>query len=221
MSTAIAIITDGRKHCIERTIPSLLANWRGKPADEILIVDDSADPAYWSWLDIHFADFQRVHHVRRKGFGGAIRSAWGDLGDHDWIFHLEDDFIFNGIIEVEEMRAVLEARPDVLQMALKRQPWNPEEKAAGGFMEQHPDEYHDETTDGHDWCWQRRFFTTNPSLYRGSLTKRGWPDVEHSEGHFSLDIINSDPDAKFGFWGRSTDRPRVHHIGDERIGTGY
>jgi len=220
MSVGVCIITDGRGECFERTVSSFLDMWAGDPADQIVVINDSADPAYGRWLANQFGFFEQIHHIERKGFGGAIESAWREVGHHDWIFHLEDDFTFNEPIDIEGMIHVLGQRPDVVQMALKRQPWNPEEKAAGGFMEQHPEAYTNEETDGYRWCWQRLFFTTNPSVYRGGLTKVGWPQVKHSEGVFSHDLMR-DPEVKFGFWGHTDEPPKVTHIGAERVGTGY
>lgn len=220
MTICCVIITDGRKHCFERTVNSWVEAWNGQPLDEVVIINDAADQDYTDWLDERYPDYWRVHHESRRGFGGAIQSAWLRVGHYDWVFHLEDDFTFNEPIDVTGMITVLQARLDVVQMALKRQPWNPEEQAAGGFMEQHLDDYHDETTDGYAWCWQRRFFTTNPSLYHGTLTEQGWPQVKYSEGIFSMDMLR-DPHVKFGFWGHKHEPPKVHHIGDERIGTGY
>lgn len=219
-SIAIVIITDGRRECLGRTVASLQEAWGDNPVDKIVVVDDSCDPEHWQWVDQHLAMHQRVRHMRRMGFGGAIQSAWNEVGDFDFIFHLEDDFLFNEPIDVVGMCGVLNVETDVIQMALKRQPWNPQEIEAGGFMEQHPEDYHDRVTMGHRWCWQRRFFTTNPSFYRGSLCSRGWPQVEHSEGMFSLDLLQ-DPDVKFGFWGHAQDPPKVTHIGDVRVGMGY
>lgn len=221
MTIGICIITDGRGECFERTVQSLHEMWDGPGADQIVVINDSADPTYGRWLSRQFGYMEQVHHIERKGFGGAIRSAWAEVGHHDWIFHLEDDFTFNEPIEVDAMIDVLDTEIDVVQMALKRQPWSPEEKAVGGFMEQHPEAYTNELTHGHRWCWQRLFFTTNPSFYRGSLTKRGWPEEKHSEGMFSHRLMEDRPQAKFGFWGHTQDPPRVTHIGDERVGTGY
>jgi hypothetical protein len=221
MTVAIAIITDGRGECFEKMAHSLVEAWGQQPLDKVVVINDSADPLYGRWLSRQYDHWDQVHHVSRQGFGGAIRSAWKEVGGYDFIFHVEDDFTFNEPIDVEGMTHVLTQHPDVVQMALKRQPCNPQEQAAGGFMEQHPEEYTDETTDSWQWCWQRRFFTTNPSFYRGGLTQRGWPEGENSEGRFSLDIINSAPEAKFGYWGWSSEPPRVHHIGTERVGEGY
>lgn len=221
MSIGVVVITDGRGECFERTVSSLVAAWGDQPVDEVIIVDDSGDPEYRRWLNHRYGQYELVSHITRRGFAGAIQSAWDTIGHHDWIFHLEDDFTFNEPINCEGMIDVLDRRPDVMQMALKRQPCGSVEEADGGFMEQHPEEYVNEETDGYSWCWQRRFYTTNPSFYRGSLTKRGWPQVEHSEGMFSMALIEEDPEAKFGFWGHTSDPPRVHHIGEQRIGVGY
>lgn len=227
MTLAVLIITDGRRDCFQRTLRSFFDNWaepsQGCPVDQVIVIDDSADPEYWRWLDESYGYFDIVHHMQRKGFGGAIASGWAEIakGDHTWVFHLEDDFTFNRPIDPIGMKTVLTQHPDVVQMALKRQPWNEYERLAGGFMEQHPEEYTNETTAGHDWCWQRRFFSTNPSLYRTSLIERGWPQEEQSEGKFGLRLLADQPNARFGFWGHTVDEPAVHHIGTERIGTGY
>lgn len=218
---AIVIVTDGRRDCLERTVASLQWAWGDNAVDRIVVVDDSCDREHWEWIDRHLAMYERVRHMRKMGFGGAIQSAWREVGGSDFIFHLEDDFIFNEPIDVVGMCGVLNVETDVAQMALKRQPWSPEEIEVGGFMEQHPEDYHDRVTMGHCWCWQRRFFTTNPSFYRGSLTLRGWPNGPESEGRFGLQLLADQPEAKFGFWGHKADPPRIHHIGEERVGSGY
>jgi hypothetical protein len=108
---------------------------------------------------------------------------------------------------------------------LKRQAWNDAERSAGGFMQIDPASYVQcAQYDGDQtlaWVEHRLFFTTNPSLYRRSLIlEADWPDSEQSEGMFTH-LLREDPDARFGYWGRRDDEPWVHHIGVERIGTGY
>ena len=65
----------------------------------------------------------------------------------------------------------------------------------------------------------RRFFTTNPSVYRASLCERGWPQEPHSEGVFTHRLLADGFD--FAFWGGRFDPPAVTHIGAERTGRGY
>lgn len=223
----LLVITDGRRDCIERTIPSALEHLQG-PITTRLIYDDSGDVDHWWWLANRFADdgFEMVSPPGdRRGFGGAIRHVWSAIteqGTDPFVFHLEDDFTFDRHVPLLAMASVLEQRPHLAQLALRRQPWNPNEVAAGGIVEQHPDDYleHEDGL-GRRWLEHGRFFTTNPSLYRRSLCEVGWPDGPHSEGHFGLGLLAADPATRFGYWGARTDPPWVTHIGHQRVGTGY
>lgn len=207
MSIALLFITD-RPVYAERTLASL-----GEMCPAIfshrIVVDDEA------------------HEL---GFAGAIAEGWRRVleTDAEHILHLEDDFTFTQPVPLRAMRDVLDALPRVAQLALKRQPWNEAEREAGGIIEQHFDDYEETTVEqvwgnGYRVSWpvtlHRRFFTTNPSLYRREIVERGWPQESHSEGIFSLGLLADN--YRFGFWGAKADPPRVHHIGEERAGVGY
>lgn len=214
---ALLVITDGRKDCIKQTIPSALAMLEG-PITSRIIYDDSGDAEYRRWLFNAFPTFELVFEPRRQGFGGAIQAAWNYLKNTDsqYIFHCEDDFLFNRPVPLVEMMEVLDEHPYLYQLALRRQAWNDTEKRAGGIIEQHPEDYFQK--DG--WIEHKRFFTTNPCLYRRSLLDIGWPQGDNSEGHFTHKILNSDPNSQFAFWGHKADEPWVTHFG-ARQGTGY
>ena len=223
----LLVMTDGRRSCIERTLASAHERLRG-PISRRIIHDDSADPTYRAWLLRTFPDFEVVSTGRRSGFGGAIRSAWSHLArtaDQDvakYVFHLEDDFVFRRDVDVTLMAGVLAAQPRLVQLALRRQPWNDAERAAGGIVEQHPTAYTEVKVDARTaWLEHRLFFTTNPSLYRRSLTWRGWPEGSHSEGRFGIKLLEELPDARFAFWGTRDSGEWVEHIGDVRTGIGY
>lgn len=219
----LLVMTDGRRECIAQTIPSARENLFGK-ITRCIIFDDSGDEHYRAWLRKNFPEYEVAWHpAGRQGFGGAIRAAWSyvGVGPEPYVFHLEDDFVFNRPVSLEPMIESLEYQPHLSQLAFRRQPWNNEERAAGGVVEQHPDAYRDAgCCPEHQWLEHRLFFTTNPSLYRRSLTLAGWPDVEHSEGAFSHQLLD-DPDLRFGFWGGRASGEWVTHIGRERVGTGY
>jgi hypothetical protein len=223
MSVVLVVMTDGRRECIRRTIPSALVNLQGSIIGH-LIYDDSGDPEYRDWLIEEFAPLGfgiAWSHAGRQGFSGAIRGAWAVLSQSParFIFHLEDDFVFHRLIDLDAIADVLDRRPHLVQMALRRQPSNPLEREAGGVVEQYPADYV-ECTDGHHWWLEhRRFFTTNPSLYRTSLTERTWPDGAYSEGRFSAELF-TDPNVHCGYWGARHTGEWVEHIG-QRIGTGY
>lgn len=225
MSTVtLLVMTDGRRHCIEQSVPAALSQLDGDIAN-ILIHDDSGDPDYRAWLAQQFpaADIA-WHPAGRQGFGAAIRNAWRHVQSRrsPFVFHLEDDFILRRRVDLEAMMRVLDASPNLVQLALRRQPWNDAERAAGGIVEQHPDAYEDmvmgDTPD--HWLTHRLFFTTNPSLYRKTLTQTEWPLGGNSEGHYSHKLLE-DPEIRFGFWGSRDSGEWVEHIGHARAGVGY
>jgi hypothetical protein len=227
---AVMIITDGRRDYIARTIASAANRLRG-PIGEWWIYDDSGDPANRAWLAEMWPNMRHISHTDgRQGFGGAIRYAWNTLREQsacDHVFHLEDDFTFNREIPLDDMAEILAQHPELAQLALRRQAWNSEERAAGGVVEVRPDEFSQTSRwlrDGHvvDWLEHRLFWTTNPALFRRDLLDRfEWPDAMHSEGLFTREILAADSENRFGYWGGRDSGEWVHHIGENRIGTGY
>lgn len=218
----LLVLTDGRKDCLLRTVGSFNEMVSGRITRRVMH-DDSGDPDYRVWLNETFApDFEIIGPRRRSGFGEAIARSWRHVAESPerFVLHLEDDFTFNRPVDLTDLADVIDRHPHLVQLALRRQPWNPEERAAGGIVEQHPDDYADCSANGHSWLEHRRFFTTNPSLYRRSLCAVGWPLVEHSEGHFTHRLL-ADPRVRFGFWGARDSGEWCHHIGVERVGVGY
>jgi len=195
----LLLISDGRDGYLTETLKSALVNL---PAPErVVAVDD------------------RAHLL---GFAGAIQHGWDQILDTDaeLIFHLEGDFTFNGSVPLEAM-AELAYDPHIAQVALKRQPWNQQEIEAGGIVELNPDDFEEGTCgDGNRYTAHRRFWTTNPSIYRRDIAERGWPQEADSEGKFAISLFQ-DPHVVSTFWGGKFDPPLVHHIGDSRDGHGY
>lgn len=225
----LAVFTDGRRDCIAQAIPSALENLRG-PISQFIIFDDSADPAYQDYLLDQFPGFDLVCGPMRLGFGGNIGRAWNHLlieTSNPYVFHLEDDFTFNRTIHLEQMIDVLDSHPYLMQLALRRQPWNNLEREAGGIVEQFPNAYEDCFDSHFEWLEHRLFFTTNPSLYRLSLCSETWPDIPQSEGMFTHELLGrgiptiAPSDIRFGFWGPRSSGEMVTHIGAERMGKGY
>lgn len=233
---ALLVMTDGRRECVAASVQSALANLdHSALISEYWIHDDSGDPAFAAWLrerlHAHFPGrpWRYVATDGRSGFAGAIRSAWSHLrlaSSARYVFHLEDDFTFNRPVPLAELVALLDAEPWLIQAALRRQPWNAEEASAGGIVELHPDDFADRRTrlpDGSaiEWLAHRRFFTTNPSLYRRELVDfTEWPAGLNSEGRYSIERF-ADPDVVAGFVGSRSSGEWVRHIGHERVGVGY
>jgi hypothetical protein len=236
LTIALLVMTDGRRDCIERAVPSALEHLDGELSHRF-IHDDSGDDGYRDWLRDRFPSFTLLTTRSRSGFGGAYRNAWSTLAalsDVDHVFSTEDDFVFNRRVDLALMVSVLNRNDHIVQLVLKRQAWSDEEKAAGGIIERHPADYTSELVPAEkiiNWeiddtrfahvVTHRRFYSTNPSLHRRSLCERGWPQDPESEGHLGINLMAEAPDARFAFWGTKSDAPWVEHIGRERVGTGY
>jgi hypothetical protein len=227
---ALLVITDGRDDFLAHTLASANRHLTG-PFVERWMFDDTGDADYRATLAHRFPWFQHVNAGRRQGFGGAIRAAWQRLAltsEAAWVFHLEQDFTFNQPVDLAELVAVMQDHPHLAQMALRRQPWNAEEVAAGGVVELHPEAFEEHRDErGRRWLEHRQFFTTNPCLYRIGLCRRGWPEGERSEGVFTRQLLDSGvsdiyPDGRrFGYWGARDSGTWVEHIGQTRVGHGY
>lgn len=216
----LLVMTDGRRDCITEAIASADTALVG-PVSRRIIHDDSGDPGYQAWLTETFTGFELVATDGRAGFGGAIRNAWQHIStDTRFVFHLEDDFTLNRPVDLTAMADVLDRHPHLVQLALRRQPWNADELAAGGIVEQHPADFADCTDGVNHWLEHRRFFTTNPSLYRSTLCKQPWPRGHESEGRFTHHLLAS-PKVRFGYWGSRASGEAVTHIGHQRVGVGY
>lgn len=230
---ALLVMTDGRRDCIDRTLASV-EDYLDFPFGLRLIHDDSGDPGYREWLlDRYHGRYEVISTPGRSGFGGAIRSAWSllalpGMGKITHIFHLEDDFTFDRAVSIEFMAALLDERPELAQVVLRRQPWNDNEIRAGGVIEQHPDAYSDQMSNlGCPYLEHRQFYSTNPCLYRRALIDKEWPDGRYSEGHFTHRLLNegfdkiAGGDVRFAFWGSRDGGTWVTHIGEQRAGIGY
>jgi hypothetical protein len=193
-------IGDGRDD-YHKLATASIADMTPKP-DHLVVIDD------------------RDHQL---GFSGAVQQAWTQVLETgaDYVFHCELDFTYNEPVPIDRMIGVLERHPEVVQLSLKRQPMTAAESAAGDILLANA-EHCQEIIDGEDvWVNQRRWFTTNPSLYRTDLCRRGWPQCQYSEGTFTIGYLQDHPHHWFGVWGALADPARVTHIGHERVGTGY
>lgn len=214
----LLVITDGRSECICDTLDSLVKNVPHQFAHSLMI-NDSGNPYYATWLNVRYPTFTKVHHEHRRGFAGAVRSAWESLPACDFVFTLEDDFTFNRPVDVLAMADLLSAHPDLAQVVLKRQAWNSDEVSAGGVVELHPEWFTEREYNGQPYLEHRAFYSTNPNLMPFAITQLGWPNVEHSEGVFSAQL--KEKGYSFAYWGARSDPPFVHHIGAQRIGVFY
>ena len=217
------VITDGRRDCIARTIPSLEA--MVGPFSDRLICDDSGDPAYARWLAETFPGW-RVRPHQRLGHGPAVAFAMAEAAkmDCDWVWWSEDDVLYRRKVDTAALVRVMEAEGDDLkQISLKRQAWFPLEVEAGPTVIDRfdPATFTERSSSEGPWLEHRAFFTLNPFLTRRDLLRViRWPAVPNSEHHFGRRLF-ANPLPRCGIWGAREDPPWVEHVGTERIGIGY
>ncbi len=218
----LLVMTDGRDDCLRHSVPTL-QRLHG-PVTRRVIHDDTGDPDHHKRLADWFPDWDIIATVRRSGFGGAYRHAQEWLAHataEPFIFSTEDDFQITRDVDLVAAADVLTRQPYLAQLALRRQPWNDVERAAGGIVESRATDYVDRADDqGREWLEHRLFWTTNPSLYPRRILDHPWPTVPQSEGIFSLRLF-TDPAIRCGFWGARQSGEWCHHIGHERVGHGY
>lgn len=232
MSVCLCVRTDGRREYIQPTIASAEEKLHGDITTKI-IHDDSGDPKYQAWLWDQFGPlgYSVIHTDARSGFGAAYNHAWNYLTmnvKEPWIFNLEDDFLFQKDIYLDGMIRVMNEHPYIIQMALRRQPWNDVEEAAGGVVECNPEAYEEKRLNVFSesnrmyiaWLEHRLFWTTNPSLFRRQLCEGGFSTEVLAEGLMTFKFLTDD-EKRFAYWGGRESGVWVEHIGVERAGTVY
>lgn len=202
MKVALIVITDGRWDYLLDTLESAKKALNFDFSQKLLI-DDSG----LCGVELDIEGFTVVRHQQRLGLAGAIQSAWDHLDPTtDFVFHLEDDFIFTEPVDVGHMIALLKANPDLAQMALMRQAWSPEEIAAGGIYNMNPHAYEIQK----DFYSHTRLFTFNPCVYPYSITAYG----AGLEAEVTERLL--DAGYQFAYYGQPDDMARTIHIGVRR-----
>lgn len=223
--TVVVLMANGRRSYLERTLPGLYRLLEHELVERLIVHDDSADRDFRRWLleelDRHSRITPELVTTDRAGYGGAMASAWAAARSTGLplVFWLEEDFLLDDV-PLEQMAELLEARPELAQVVLKRQAWYRGEVKAGGMIERFPGRWAD-VDEPYPHVEHRIFFSVNPTLFRSELLDRPWPKTAGSEATFGRELLFDEPHRKFALWGSSSSPPAVEHIGKERAGHGY
>ena len=134
--------------------------------------------------------------------------------DCDYLFHCEEDWLFEQPVNLKAMAWVLDSKPHLAQMILRRgiEYGNPPEIAAGGWVEANPDVYTEHTLGFHTYMEHREIFSLNPCLIPRRILELGWDnDNERGFTQTCLDLGYS-----FGIWGPKVGDPHIIHTGQFR-----
>lgn len=211
MGVSLLVITDGRMHELQECIKSLAINVN-YDFDYKIIVNDSQDAEFTSFLMNDIDHFTVLHNRPKGGLSGSIRTGWDFLKDKtDYIFHVEEDFTFPKVINIQDLCFKLE-ESQAVQMLLKRDPVlaNPQEAAFGGYIESDPDAF----TQHNGYMTHRKFFSLNPGIYSTNICKIGWPD---GGGEYEFyEHLKQYTNSPCAIYGSKFDAPLVNHIGFTR-----
>ncbi len=150
-------------------------------------------------------------HDHELGLAGAVNAGWSAVPDGtDYVFHVEEDFVFTAPVNIDAMAATLAAHPHLAQMVLQRQfePNNPVEAAARSVISPGLGEWVDRGA----WVEHTSCFSLNPCLIPYAITSRGWPAGNEAE----MTARCVDDGLSFAFWGNPGQSPAVLHIGKVR-----
>lgn len=189
MNVALVVITNRGDKYLPRMLESLEQNVPYEWSD-VVTVDDS---------------------VSKLGGAASVQRAWY-MVEHlhpspDYVFHVEEDWLFNEPVDIDGMISILEADPWLAQVVLRRDPARGE--GPQGYIGNNPTAY----TQRAGYLEHRQGFWLNPCLYPTRVTYTGWPDGGH-EHHFTEVLLAEG--YHFGVLGTHDDPPRVTHIGNER-----
>ncbi len=214
---ALVVISDGRvgerfDFMLERTIASIEENL-DVPFVRKVIVDDSGLLPVYLQVQQQYPDYEVIHHRHRWGIVAAVHTGWHAAleTDAEYVWHQEQDFTFNGLAPIDNMVRLLDTHEHLAHLVLKRDPYSPEEHQAGDFMRLNPAMYHDCHSDIGNWVEVDGMFSCNPSLIRRKA-------IEVAE--FNREAAYAQTLERAGyrcaFYGKTTDPPRVTHIGAQR-----
>lgn len=208
----VLIFHDGRDEYLIKTLDSFkrMVKFNGK-VNTILVADcpDQSESDFDKIKKKYKIDTVYVSS-ERMGIFGAVQKGWQLVPkETEYIFHLENDFVFNEEIDVETMRVALQNK-HIYQVALLRQPWYSHEIKRGGLYKALGNFWHVNSC-GVNLVAHRHYFTHNPCLYRSDVVANFDGYDEYS---FMQHIIKKDNRGICTYLGKINDKPKVTHIGD-------
>lgn len=229
----------GREEVLARTLASFERYVSPMPASLYVHVDgDGAlPPVLYGGMEWHGeVDPEPV------GFCRSTALAWDAVVaalNCDWAFWLEDDFEFLRPVDLGILARVMDAQPQLAQMALYRNSHNSDEVRHGGYMRLPGRTYARRATSLYDgttrslgddecaeideaaWFEHNSYWTTNPSIFRRETAVRfDWPSPPKCEGKFGFELRAGRADTTFGVWGAGA--CWINHHDDRRgNGKGY
>lgn len=230
MNFCLFILGNGRRGYLERTIASWEANLIQEPKYKI-IFDDSGDRRYLKWLDDKYGDRFKIIPIGNRAMGQnqAIRFIFDYISklDVDYVVEIEEDWMLNRPLDVNEIISVLEDNQHIVQMRIPRvvwyAPYHVLDINAGSLLQHHlniPGTVSKKSDRWYEWRGEFYFWSHNPSVFRKSICTAMYNNgnAKDHEYMFGKELL-SNPDATVGFWATNPYDAYITHIGirDENL----
>lgn len=207
----VLFFTDGRDEYTSQMLESFAKNVKFDNSYSIMLCDNPTgrNTVFLEGIKKKYKINQLVLNEERLGIAGSVQKAWGLIPDDcTYVWHQENDFLFNEPVNIPAFMEILENR-NINQVALLRQAWYDNEVKAGGLFQANDKVYKNGFVRMHPVVLHKQFFTHNPSLYRRDVIK-----IMPNYGEYNMMRKLS---GYCAFWGTKTDKPRVTHIGEKKI----
>ncbi len=117
--TTVVITSCGRPDLLQQTLDSFF-RWNTYEIEKIVVVEDAGIPGIVDHLKLRYqqAPICWIEHPTRMGQIRAIDDGYAQVTT-DYIFHCEDDWEFYRGLFIEESKAILGLRSDILQVWIR------------------------------------------------------------------------------------------------------
>lgn len=221
MSFCVIIFNDGRNEYLEKTLKSFHECVSFPDKVHTILYDDmpeGRDEAFLKSLKKKYKINQLILSPENLGINRSVQNAWSEVPRNiKYIYHQENDFTYNEVIDVSEMQKVLDSNRLIGQVALLRQPWYDDEIASGSLYIKDSVHYKQANVGGIDIVIQDVYFTHNPCLYR---REHAIKLPNHHEWVLADTLKKKHRIKYFAYLGKLSDAPKVHHIGEIKKGVG-
>ncbi len=229
---AVIFLSAGRLDYLERTLESFheKVGFGGLEVRKVLVDDmpmvgeAPRDHAAFEAIARRYGIDVLELNTENLGLDGNVARAWSLVPqDCDYVWHQEDDFVFDAPVDVGMMVDALETCPRMVhQIALLRHPVYSWEIEAGGIYRAYPEGTFSDLSYGtragrHTLTVHTRHFTFNPCIYRREIIDLDY-GYSPQEGVMAARLFAAHPGSCFAFLGGQADTPRVTHIGERSAG---
>ena len=114
-SVTVCVTSCGRLDLLAETLKTFQAF---NPGGKYLISEDSTDAAVIAAVSARHPDARVLSGAQRLGIMGSIDRLYSEVTT-SYVFHLEDDWVFDGPVDWATSIAFLTERPDVAQVCVR------------------------------------------------------------------------------------------------------